>query len=50
MNMLIDTVLIVILIYFAVRFYKCGILGTLLGVCRFVFSLVSVVFLSGYVS
>ena len=50
MNMLIDTGLIVILIYFAVRFYKCGILGTLLGVCRFFFSLVSVVFLSGYVS
>ena len=50
MNMLIDAILLVILIYFVIRFYRSGIMSMVLGMGRLLLSLSASVILGGYVS
>ncbi len=49
MNMLVDAIFVVIFVYFAIKFYKIGIFGTLLGVGRLLLSSVASFLLGKYV-
>ena len=50
MNMLIDVALAVILVYFAIRFYRVGIIRILLGAGCLLISLAAAVVLGRFVS
>lgn len=49
MNMLVDAIFVVIFVYFAIKFYKIGIFGTILGVGRLLLSFVTSFLLGKYV-
>ncbi len=49
MNMLVDAIFVVIFVYFAIKFYKIGIFGTVLGVGRLLLSFVASFLLGKYV-
>ena len=50
MNMLVDAIFVVIFLYFAIKFYKIGIFGTVLGIGRLLFSFVVSFFVGEYFS
>ena len=50
MNMLVDAIFVVIFLYFAIKFYKIGIFGTVLGIGRLLLSFVASFLLGEYLS
>ncbi len=50
MNMLVDAIFVVIFLYFAIKFYKIGIFGTVLGIGRLLLSFVASFLLGEYIS